>query len=286
MDNFPKVFIIILNYNSADVLSCCLSSVFRVNFPNFEVIVVDNNSQDGSLETARSQFPRCHCIKNSVNLGYSAGNNVGIKFTLDHGADWVLLLNSDTEVTPDFLSRLMETAHKFPRAGILSPLVYDANGKIWFAGGKINWRKMKTGHYFFPKNKTAYKSEIISGCAMMIKKEVFQKIGLLDEDFFLYWEDADFSLRARRAGYELLIVPASRIKHREISEQTPKNKVYWLVISGLIFFRKNAKGPWKIWIKLYFMGRKIKNRIDLKFKRNEMAPVVRKAYLDFKKHVG
>ena len=117
---------------------------------------------------------------------------------------------------------------------------------------------------------------------MMVKADVFRKIGLLDEDYFLYWEDADFSLKSRRAGFRNLIVTASWIYHFEKSEKNQSEKVYWLVISGLIFFRKNTPFILRPWIKFYLLMRKTKNLLDIIFKRNLLAPSVRRAYRDFK----
>lgn len=281
---YPKIFIIVLNYNGAQVIGACLNSVFRINYPNFEVVVVDNASTDGSLEMVCRQFSRCHFIKNEENLGFSAGNNLGIRFALERMADGILLLNSDTIVREDFLSRLVEVAESEPMVGILSPVILDSKEKIWFSGGRINWWKMGTMHTCDIKSTLPYETEFLTGCAMFVRSGVFKKIGLLDEDFFLYWEDTDFSVRAKRAGYRLMMVPEARIIHLEKSEEKKRDKVYWLVISGLIFFQKNSGRFFKLWIKLYFWLRKRKNKKDLKKGENELALAVKKAYDDFEKY--
>jgi len=283
-NNPPKIFIIILSYNGAPVLRACLNSIFKINHSNFEVVIVDNASTDGSLEAARQQFPKCHFIKNEANLGYSAGNNVGIRFALERMADYVLLLNQDTLVEKDFLEKLLEAAGDEPRAGILSPLIMDVRKRIWFSGGEINWWKMKTIHLRYTGRKLPYETEFVSGCAMMIKAEVFRRIGLLDEDYFLYWEDTDFSFRAKRAEFALLIVPESRITHLEKSEERKENKVYWLVISGLMFFQKNSSNLTKWRLKIYYQLRKMKNRRDIKRGENKLALAVKRAYDDFDKY--
>ena len=278
MKNFPKVNIIVLNYNGNNYLEKCLKSLFCLNYPNFEVVVVDNNSTDGSLETARKKFPRITYIKNEENLGFSAGNNVGIKYSLERMADFVLMLNNDTEVEVGLLSKLVSRMGKEPKLGVVSPIILFSNSdKIWFSGGKIDWLKMKTAHIDGGL-------DFISGCAMFVRAEVFRKIGLFDEDFFLYWEDADFSVRAKRAGFSLGIIRDCFVRHFEKSEKNKKNKTYWLVLSGLIFFKKNATHYLKIWLWVYFILRKIKNRYDLyKNKKDEIALIVQKAYQDFKK---
>jgi hypothetical protein len=282
MSQFPKIFIVVLNYNGRDCLNDCLRSLFKVSYPNFEVVVVDNNSTDASLSAAKQSFSRVHYIRNEENLGFSAGNNVGIKFSLDRGADYVLLLNNDTLVAENFLGVLVAEMEK-NEIGVGSPLIWEKNKqKVWFSGGKIDWLRMKSKHARDEKKELYFGSDFISGCAMLVRKDVFSKIGLLDEDFFLYWEDADFSVRANRAGFKLAVIPESQIIHLENSEKTSTNKLYWLVISGLIFFKKNAFGWRKFWIFFYKKLRRIKNYRDVRAGKDSNAEVVQKAYKDFK----
>lgn len=281
--NCPKVFIVILNYNGKDVFKKCLLSVFKNDYPNFEVVLVDNNSTDGSFELAKADFSKATFIKNQENLGFSAGNNMGIRFALERMADYVLLLNNDTEVEKDFLTRLIAVGEKNPKIGILSPLIFNGKTRdIWFSGGSINWLRMKSAHKKTENTTDISNSQFITGCAMLVKKEVFKKVGLLDEDYFLYWEDADISLRASKAGFKEAVVSSSRIYHFEKSEENKENKTYWLVISGLIFFKKNAPAYLKPWIRSYLFLRKSKNYADVLIGKNKLAPSVRRAYKDFK----
>ncbi|HLN19367.1 MAG TPA: glycosyltransferase family 2 protein [Patescibacteria group bacterium] len=284
-NKYPKVFIIVLNYNGGRYISDCLNSLYKIDYPNFEIIVVDNASTDGSLEMICRQFSRCYFIKNEENLGFSIGNNLGIRYSLEKMADWILLLNPDTLARSDFLTKLIEAAISETRAGILSPVIMDAKDKIWFSGGRINWWKMKVVHSCHIKRTLPYETEIVSGCAMLIKSGLFKEIGLLDEDFFLYWEDIDLSVRARQSGYSLLVVPESRIIHLEKSEEKKAGKIYWLVISGLIFFKKNSNMFNRFWIKIYYQLRKYKNKKDLNNSKNKMAQAVKRAYDDFEKYV-
>ena len=117
---------------------------------------------------------------------------------------------------------------------------------------------------------------------MLVKKEVFKEVGLLDEDYFLYWEDVDFSLRAKKAKFKKIIVTSSWVYHFEKSEKNRENKVYWLVASGIIFFKKNTSPHLKPWIMLYLQLRRIKNWLDVLFGSNALAPIVKKAHADFK----
>jgi len=283
MKNYPKVFVVVLNYNGGNFIKKCLTSVFKNDYPNFEVVMVDNNSNDGSLEMAKSNFSKADFIKNEENFGYAAGNNVGIRYSLERMADYVCILNNDTEVEKDFISRLVETMEKDNEVGIASPVIFNGKNKqVWFSKGKINWLKMKVIHSANIETKDVYESDFISGCAMMISSEVFNEVGLLDENFFLYWEDADFSYRVKKAGFKNVIVTASWAYHFEKSQDNLENKTYWLVISGLIFFKKHTPLFLKPWIKGYVLLRKIKNFWDVLRGKNKLAKVVKKAYKDFK----
>jgi GT2 family glycosyltransferase len=284
MQIFPKVFIIILNYNGKAVIKNCLKSVFKMTYPNFEVVLVDNNSTDGSLELAKANFSKINFIKNEENLGFGTGNNIGIRFALERMAEFVLVLNNDTEVDKDFLTKLIEVAQIDEKIGLLSPVIFNGHTKqTWFSGGKINWLKMRTEHIKSIKTEDYYPSSFITGCSMLVRATVFKEIGLFDEDFFLYWEDADFSHRANKAGFKNMIVTGSWVYHFEQSEKYQANKVYWLVVSGLIFFKKNTPFWLRPWIKIYIIGRKTKNWWDNRFRKNEITGMVKRAYIDFKR---
>jgi len=278
--NNPKVFIIILNYNGRDTLKKCLDSVFHSDYQNFEVVIVDNDSRDGSFELAKGIFPNFYFIKNDKNIGFSKGNNIGIRFALEKMADYIFLLNNDATIEKNTLSKLIESSKK-EEADIFSPVIYNRENKIWFAGGKIKWLQMKATHESQILNHP-YETDYISGCAMLVKKEVFKKIGLFSEDYFLYYEDADFCVRARKNGFKCIIIPSAKSIHFEKSELDLSNKLYWLVISGLIFFEKNTPKMLRFWVRPYLHLRKVKNMLDNLNNKNRYAPIVKKAYTDFK----
>ncbi|HOW60514.1 MAG TPA: glycosyltransferase family 2 protein [Candidatus Moranbacteria bacterium] len=281
---YPKISVIVLNFNGKKTLDNCLSSVFHSDYSNFDVVVVDNNSEDGSLEQAMKLFSRAYFIKNDDNVGFSKGNNIGIRYALEKFADYVFILNNDTLVEKNTLSLLIDAMENYPLAGIGSPLVFTPdNTSIWFAGGNIHWKKMKASHLHKIESEAPYPTEYISGCAMLVKKDVFKKIGLFDERFFLYYEDADFSFRTKEAGFKLIIIPSAHIRHFEQSNAINKMKAYWLVLSGLIFFRTHSSFLNKLWIFfVYIPLRKLKNYYDVCFGKNNVARDVQKAYKDFK----
>lgn len=284
----PKVFVIILNYNGQDTLRECLNSVLRSDYVEQEIVLIDNRSTDDSFRQARQDFSRIYFIENSKNLGFAAGVNVGIRLAMEKMADYVLLLNNDARLETDTLSKLVESLEQDPSIGLASPLILqEASDKVWFAGGRIDWLKMRTIHTAGPSDRSAaYDTEYLSGCALLIRKEVFQKIGLFDEKFFFYYEDADFSWRAGQAGYRCQVVPTAIARHREKSSANPKFKTYWLVISALVFFRKNSSRLIRLWQAAYLLARKLKNRIDLNDTRKTLAPTVAKAYKDYAQWIG
>jgi GT2 family glycosyltransferase len=280
----PTIFIIVLNYNGKDTLLPCLASIYQSTYPKFEVVVVDNDSRDGSLELAKTQFSRAHFIKNSTNTGFASGNNLGIRFALEKFADYILVLNNDAYLKNDTLSKLVALAQDHPVPAVINPLILGRDDKaVWFAGGEIEWLQMKNTHLIEVASNKPYSTEYCTGCAMFINKAVFKKIGLFDERYFLYYEDSDFSVRAKKAGFDLLICPTATVTHLEQSNQLTELKTYWLVLSGLLFFSLHADFFQKIYLFPYLQLRKLKNFFKLKFKPSPLAFQVRQAYQDFRK---
>lgn len=258
-----KVFLIILNFNSDRVTSECLESVWQLDAGGIDlkVVVVDNGSNDGSKEILRKfkslKEQKFKLIENKENLGFSGGNNVGIKYALNSGADWVFLLNQDTEIAKKALVRLIETAKKNPQAGILSPKIYFSEGYefhcgryskeekgkvIWYAGGKIDWQNVIGSHRGVDEvDRGQYdqveETEFVSGCAMLIKRKVLEEIGGFDEKYFLYYEDADFCQRARQAGFGLFFVPQAKVWHKNLGTGKTGSELqdYYLTRNRLLF---------------------------------------------------
>lgn len=247
----PKVFIVIINWNNwSDVLEC-LKSLQDNDYPNKKVVIIDNGS-DKKPEAPDSSIKILYQEK---NLGFSGGNNVGIRYALERDADYVLLLNDDTLVSNDFLSKLVEAGETDKKIGMLGPKIYfaDQKEKLWCAGGKINWlynkgemrgyNQIDKGQYDSPN---IQETEYVTGCCVLIKREVIEKIGLVPEDYFLYYEDTDWSLRARRAGYKCVFVPAAKIWHKgsRSSVEGSFPYIYYHIRNGLILARRFA--PWYI----------------------------------------
>lgn len=241
----PKVAVIILNWNGwADTLEC-LESLNQTNYENFEIILIDNASKERK-EILPAQFSslKIRQIFNDKNLGFAGGNNQGIKMALEDGVDYILLLNNDTTVEPNFLKELVEAGEEDKKTGILGPKMffYSARDLIWSAGGKIlkNYTRGELiGYQEKDEGRFDEKKEVdyISGTCLLIKKQVIEKIGEISEDYFLYYEDTDWNMRARRAGFKCVFVPNSKIYHKA-SKSTGEFSypyIYYHSRNGLIF---------------------------------------------------
>lgn len=222
------VVVVIVNWNGKKDTLECLESLGKSN-----CIVVDNGSTDGSVEEIRKTFPSVQIIENKENLGFSGGNNVGIKKALDGGADFVWLLNNDTRVDKNARQTLVDVFTD-EGVGVAGSKIYFSPGHefhkerykkaqlgkvLWYAGGTIDWQNMYAAHRGVDEvDRGQYQiieeTPFISGCSLMVRRAVFEKVGLLDEKFFAYMEDLDFCLRAKRAGYKLLYVPQSIVWHK------------------------------------------------------------------------
>lgn len=252
----PRVSIIIVHFDNRSILSECLQSCKKITYPNYEIIIVNNGSKSllTVSELQSSTVGIATLINTYENMGYSKANNMGIEKALSHHADYVLLLNDDTVVSPNFLEILLEEGEKSPGTGILGPKVYYLSDpkRISFAGAYFD---SQTCRVFTPgadriddgDSSIPSDSDYISGCALLIKKEAIEKIGRLDERFFLYWEDVDWGLRSKKAGLRNMIVPSAHIWHR-VSVSTggidSPLRIYHKTRSRLLLAKLHA--PWTL----------------------------------------
>jgi GT2 family glycosyltransferase len=216
------VQIVILNWNGFDLTKDCLLSLARIDYPKYQIIVVDNGSTDGSYEELVSRFPNIEFLRSEVNLGFVGGNNLGLKLALTkYDPDYFLLLNNDTTAEPSFLKNMVAFYSERPNLGIIGGKIYyfDDPKRIWFAGGwfdklrgnavHLGENELDIGQYNIPM-----KINFVTGCCFMMSRKVVDTLGLLDEDFFAYCEDLDYSLRAIEAGFDCYYVPDSVIYHK------------------------------------------------------------------------
>ena len=250
------VAIVILNWNSWQETVACLESLRAITWSRWQVVVVDNGSTNDSVAQIQAgvrQYPvPVTLLPTERNLGFTGGNNIGIRHALQHGCDYILLLNNDTTVAPDFLEPLIEFAESHPRAGMTGPVIYEADRPqtIQSAGARIGWWNAK-----FPPVSDAItdgaprETDYISGAAMLVRCAVIEKIGAFDEMFFLYVEEVDWCQRARDAGYEIWVVPQSRIWHEGAVTADSMHKPlleYYRFRNRIFFMRKHAR--WFHWM--------------------------------------
>ncbi len=215
MQQVPFVCIIILFWNGHKWIDNCIGSVINSNYSNFKVIAVDNGSSDTTANDIANRYPEVYLIRNKKNFGFAEGNNVGIRYSLKQSADYVALLNQDTIVDSNWILELINVAEENNNIGILSPMQYDYQGN----NIDTNFLKILKNNAQFKadyKNDTLQRTYEISetiGAAMLIKRKIFQKIGLFDSIYFCYGEDTDLCRRVKFHGFKIVVVTISKIKH-------------------------------------------------------------------------
>jgi GT2 family glycosyltransferase len=247
----PYVICVVLNTNRREDTLACLTSLEQITYKNHQIIVLDNASSDGSVETIRSNFPAVQIIELSDNLGYAGNNNVGIKTALEQEADWVWVLNEDTIIDPDCLAHLVNVGESDPRIGIVGPMVYhhDEPDIIQSGGGKLSryWQgwhiaqnKPDLGQFYQPHD-----VDWITGCAILVRRAVIDEVGMLDVRFFYYWEETEWCMRAGRAGWRILNVPQAKIWHKGVQrDYHPSPSVtYYATRNHLLMLAKHKAPP-------------------------------------------
>jgi hypothetical protein len=209
----PLVFVIILNWNHPDDTIACISSVRQSEYGNFEIVVVDNASEDNSVTLITEAFPDIICLKNKRNLGYAGGNNLGIHYALQHGARYVLLLNDDVLVKPSTLTYLMASAQDQTIAAVGCKVrVWENPTRLWAAGEGFSRAEewpIDDGRFDTPRE-----IEFAVGCCILMRGNILKEIGLLDAGFFAYFEEMEWCFRARDAGYRILYTPKAIVYHK------------------------------------------------------------------------
>ncbi len=261
-----NVFISIVNFNGNIDTSSCLKSLedLKIKDFNLSVVVVDNGSKEVFKATPEKYKNfKLHLLRSEENLGFSGGQNLGINLALVNNADFVLILNNDVYIDENLITNLLETFEKQKGAGLVSPKIYFAKGHeyhkdrykesdlgkvIWYAGGKMDWKNVLASHIGVDEvDKGQFenleKTDYASGCCEMIKKEVFEKVGLFDEKYFLYYEDNDLSQRAKRKGFESYYQPKAILWHINAGSaggSGSKLQDYYITRNRLLFGFKYA----------------------------------------------
>jgi GT2 family glycosyltransferase len=248
------VAIILVNWNGFAYTKACLESLEKVEESAFQVVLVDNASREPEGDRLKALFPQLHLITNSENLGFTGGNNVGIRYALSQGFDQVLLLNNDTLVDPYFLKPL-QTELQISEYDVVQPIICFAQDPetLWSAGGKWNsllGRAITLGDRvslskYRPKSKEL---DWATGCCMLVSREVLLQVGLLPEPYFAYFEDVEWSLRIRKAGFKIGLAENSKIYHeaggaskKQHAEGTLSPKVFFFHVRNQLFLLRQQQ---------------------------------------------
>lgn len=255
--NQPSVHVIIINWNEEGYTIACIESLLKVKYDNLKIILVDNGSEYQNFKKLKKRYnSKIKIIRLENNEGFTGGNNVGIQYSLKQKPKYILLLNNDTEVESDFLTKIIEIIDKDNKIGVIGPKINYLENKnlIWCVGGKFNlytgnnellWNKHKDNY----TNKKIIDVDYVSGCAMLVRAEIFRKIGLLDNNYFIYNEESDFCLRVKRElNLRRVCRLDSKIYHKVSLTNTKLSgfSEYYLTRNRLYFIKKH--NPYKKYI--------------------------------------
>jgi len=253
-DTAPLATTLVLTRNSSRDIVDCLRSLEQQTYSKFQVLVVDNGSTDDAIATVRCEFPCVTVVMNGENLGFAEGFNRGMRCARTIGSDWMLLLNADTVVDPDCVSKMVEAADD-SKIGILGPTIYHANEPtiIQSAGGMLNseWIPYHRGQNELDQGQYSEPTDVdwVSGCAMLVKTKLVDSIGCLDERFFMYEEELDWCIRARRAGWRILHVPQAKVWHKGVQrDYHPKPFVTYYSTRNRFLMLAKHRAPAGAWV--------------------------------------
>ena len=249
-----NVAIIIVNWKQYELTKKCIESIYNSNAINFNIILVDNEFQIEPLTELKNEFKQIKFFKNISNLGFAAANNIGIKYAIANNYDFVLLLNNDTEVEKGFLQPLINCLRRNNRWGAVQPVImeYNRRKKVWNSGGYLN---DFFGLPYTNKKLNLKINEVdwITGCCILIKTSLVEKVGLLDENFFAYFEDVDWSIRMQKLGFRLGLVENSIVYHHgskslsnSVSEGVLSPLIHYLNIKNHIYLVKKHKNKFNL----------------------------------------
>src|SRR5690606_4879769 len=213
------------------------------------------------VEAVRTAFPAVEVLGTGQNLGFTGGNNLGIRYALAGGAEYIMLLNNDTMVAPDMLDVLVKAMSAGPAIGVAGPTIYyySQPETIWSAGGNIDWKHGLTnmigiGDEDKGQFGTATREvDFVTGCALLVRRDVWEKAGLLDDKFFMYYEETEWCVRAQRAGFRIIHVPMAMMWHKiSLAEREASERVYYYMTRNRLLFLRNTGASLRTW--LYTFG--------------------------------
>lgn len=259
--SYKSLWVVIVNWNQAQLTEACIDSfINQTNKIDFSLLIIDNGSIDHSSTYLRARFPEINLVSLPTNIGFAAGYNYGMRIAYNAGAKHILIVNNDTVADDNLLENLVNGS-KEVGADLCTPVIYymAKKEKIWSAGGKINPILCAP---LFPHSRCRklpakpIKRDFISGCVMLISRNVIETIGYFDENYYLYYEDLDYCFRAKQASLQSYLIPSSKIWHHVSASSEGSNSPeerYWMGYSSQRYFQKHVKGvkwlivaPWQI----------------------------------------
>ncbi len=249
----PTIAIIVLTWNQRDLTLDCLASIAAMEYPieRIQTIVVDNGSQDDTASAIRAQYPDVTVLENVENLGFAAGNNVGIHYALQGDVDYIMLLNNDTIVDVQMLAQLLAVIEPQPDVGIVGPkmLYFEPPDVIWCAGNRFGRRpwiteRLQAEQQDVARDEAPNEVDYITACGILVRRAVIDHVGVLDPRFFIYYEESDWCFRARRAGWRILYAPRARLWHKVSAAMgtTSPATDYYMNRNLYLFLAKNRSG--------------------------------------------
>jgi GT2 family glycosyltransferase len=243
-----RVLAVVVNWNGGEANGPCIASLLAGGLAAEDIVFVDNGSKDGSLESVRERFPAVQILENGANLGFGEGANRGATHALEEGAQYVFFVNNDVTVPEGTLSRLKEVLAADDSLGIVAPRVlYPGEpARVWCAGGMLTWRQnlstlLGHGAADGPEWRATRPVDYVAGCAMLVRRAVFERIGHLDARYFAYMEDVEYCLRASRAGFGVISVGEVACHHAPSSATgggyNPRRK-YMQGVNSVHFLRE------------------------------------------------
>lgn len=241
-----QVAVVVLNWQRADDTIACLESLHTLNPAPGAIHVIDNASTDNSAEEIKGSFPDIEISINKTNKGFGGGQNAAIQTLMDKGFLWIWLLNNDARTRHDTLIKLLEMASSSDNIALVGASIHDTNEPRniqSIGGGKIHWWLGRSKHVIYSNERIDY----ITGACMLIKSRAMRKVGLFDESYFMYWEDADLSLRIKHAGYKIMVAEDAIVYHKLSGtlDTDSSRKDFLINASGVRFFRRHGPlGGW------------------------------------------
>lgn len=268
-----KVCVLTVTWNQVEKTVACLATVFEQETRPGAVVMVDNGSGDDTIARVAEQFPTVVILPQAQNLGFAGGYNVGLTYALAQGFDYVLLINNDTLLERDCLAQLLAEAQATPSAGLITAKIYyaEARERIWTVGARAHPRLLELvdkGEGEVDKGQWSEARDIDFAplCGVLLTRPGLETVGLLDEGFFVYYEDMDFCHRLREAGFRLRLAPAGVMYHAVSASSggadTPMER-YWMAQGSGRYFRKYATPAQLLWIVPYRLGSALKTTVRL-----------------------